>query len=167
MFEKSIHEGTSNEIDEILQAFANFHFCSKESVSNMSELELGLLAVWCSCLEYLNVNISVKFSSNNVLDNLVSGLLLILGENKQNSKRLSLAVSCLGFVIKGHNCIGEICTENNTIQLLKLLMNKIVYPSIGIDTEYSLKNVWSLLSSAQLAYFCLSSYNSIIFSLEN
>ena len=125
-------------------SFADSHFQSAATVAAMSQLELGCLALWLSWYPFFfgekDSNLSdVAFEQNHVhdewhwnqyKDNVVTGLLNVLGSQKHDPKCLSIAVSCLSFLVEQHSSSDSVLTDANISQLLRLGLSKAVYPTI-------------------------------------
>jgi hypothetical protein len=117
------------EISQLLEAFGNTHFNSTSSVTSMNCMELTVLTIWLETLTFLNENIFEKFDSKMWLDSLVQGLIQILNDKSNDSTSLVVAISALVFLIEHHKLKSSVLTETNSVQLLNLLLNKMVYPS--------------------------------------
>jgi hypothetical protein len=129
-------------ISEQLVRFANDHFQSSASVTAMSQLDLGCLALWLSWYPtfFLPCEISESYTADTggeirwrwstYKDNVVTGLLNVLGSQKHDPKCLSIAVACLSFVIQQHNASDSVLTDANISQLLRLGLSKAVYPTL-------------------------------------
>jgi len=117
------------EISQLLEAFGNTHFNSTSSVTSMNCMELTVLTIWLETLTFLNENIFEKFESKMWLDSLVQGLIQILNDKSNDSTSLVVAISALVFLIEHHKLKSSVLTETNSVQLLNLLLNKMVYPS--------------------------------------
>ena len=153
--------GTLRNITEQLIRFADIHFQSPATVTAMSQLDLGCLAVWLSWYPYLfsdeecsrsgsmmpsvsdryagdgnddkdtNTHTSThQWEWHQYRDNVVTGLLNVLGSQKHDPKCLSIAVSCLSFLIEQHTASDSVLTDANISQLLRLGLSKAVYPTI-------------------------------------
>ena len=138
---------TLKNITEQLIRFADIHFQSPATVTAMSQLDLGCLAVWLSWHPYLFSDEECNRSGSGdcsddihahtqqwewhqYRDNVVTGLLNVLGSQKHDPKCLSIAVSCLSFLIEQHTASDSVLTDANISQLLRLGLSKAVYPTI-------------------------------------
>jgi hypothetical protein len=135
-------------LNEFLGTFASLYFMSKESVSQMTFIELSLLASWLSWIDNKNFTTiyeksssasSNKNNNNNILlfkekwsDKVVPGLLDILNTNTKDPSCLAITVSCLSFLIDGHSMSDVVLTDTNISQLLQLTLSKAVYPSTSL-----------------------------------
>ena len=136
-----------NHIKRQVISFADSHFQSATAVSAMSQLELGCLASWLSWYPSFFVekrdarsavatgdNVENKDDDewhwNQYKDNVVCGLLNVLGSQKHDPKCLSIAVACLSFLIEQHTSSDSVLTDANISQLLRLGLSKAVYPTI-------------------------------------
>jgi hypothetical protein len=139
-------------ISEQLVRFANDHFQSSASVTAMSQLDLGCLALWLSWYPsfFLPREISETYAADSggeirwrwstYKDNVVTGLLNVLGSQKHDPKCLSIAVACLSFVIQQHNASDSVLTDANISQLLRLGLSKAVYPTLDSSSSGSNSN---------------------------
>ena len=136
-------------IGEQLVRFANDHFQSSASVTAMSQLDLGCLALWLSWYPafFLPYEISesyiadsygqIRWRWSTYKDNVVTGLLNVLGSQKHDPKCLSIAVACLSFIIQQHNASESVLTDANISQLLRLGLSKAVYPTLDSSSSES------------------------------
>ena len=139
-------------------SFADSHFQSATTVSAMSQLELGCLASWLSWYPTFFMeedNVGSLFATgdniekegddewhwNQYKDNVVCGLLNVLGSQKHDPKCLSIAVACLSFIIEQHTSSDSVLTDANISQLLRLGLSKAVYPTIDPQTAEGLPAV--------------------------
>lgn len=139
-------------VSEQLVRFANDHFQSSASVTAMSQLDLGCLALWLSWYPafFLPREISESYTADSggeirwrwstYKDNVVTGLLNVLGSQKHDPKCLSIAVACLSFVIQQHNASDSVLTDANISQLLRLGLSKAVYPTLDSSSSESNPN---------------------------
>lgn len=130
-------------VSEQLVRFANDHFQSSTSVTAMSQLDLGCLALWLSWYpafflphdihetsSVVDSSDESKWRWSSYKDNVVTGLLNVLGSQKHDPKCLSIAVACLSFIIQQHNASESVLTDANISQLLRLGLSKAVYPTL-------------------------------------
>jgi hypothetical protein len=136
---------TMDTIPELLISFAEIHFTSAATVTAMSQLDLGRLAVWLSWHPSLfravkcDDALSAADSNNGYMrqwcwhlhkENVVTGLLNVLSSQKHDPKCLSIAVACLSFLIEQHSAAESVLTDANISQLLRLGLSKAVYPTV-------------------------------------
>jgi hypothetical protein len=132
-------------IFERLISFAEIHFTSAATVTAMSQLDLGRLAVWLSWHPSLfrvvkcNDTLDTAGNDNGEMrqwcwhlhkENVVTGLLNVLSSQKHDPKCLSVAVACLSFLIEQHSASESVLTDANISQLLRLGLSKAVYPTV-------------------------------------
>ena len=134
-------------IAEQISIFAECHFQSAAKVTSMNQLELGCLAVWLSWHPYLFNDSESSATSEGVAgecerwqwflykENVVTGLLNVLSSQKHDPKCLSIAVTCLSFLIEQHTASESVLTDANISQLLRLCLSKSVYPTVDDVTS--------------------------------
>jgi hypothetical protein len=111
---KRLDDDRKNILDQLVR-FADFHFQTPATVTAMTQLNLGCLAIWLSWYpslfsnskddnRTLNINIiESDWHWERYKDTVVSGLLEVLNSRTHDPKCLSIAVACLSFLVEQHS----------------------------------------------------------------
>jgi hypothetical protein len=111
---KRSDDGSKNMLDQLVR-FADSHFQTPATVTAMTQLNLGCLAIWLSWYPSLFINgeDGIQTFNNNIIesewhwerykDTVVSGLLEVLNSRTHDPKCLSIAVACLSFLVEQYS----------------------------------------------------------------